>query len=84
MREYHCDCGCVPPHGTPEECAQNREATRIYMASINSSNIDGGIARGKRLAQDHDQHLRPHYGCDLCPLDGRFVRDSSAGEWYIP
>jgi hypothetical protein len=84
MANRDCNCGCIPPHGTPDECARNRESTGAYMMGVTSSGIDGAIARGKRLSLEHDGHLRPQYGCPKCPLDGRFVRDSSDGDWYVP
>lgn len=84
MTKHHCDCGCIPPHGIPDECARNREATGIYLKNVTSRGLVESIARGERLAREHHKHLRPQYGCLECPLDSRFVRDSADGEWYVP
>jgi hypothetical protein len=84
MTKHYCDCGCIPSHGTREECERNRQATGIYMKNLTSRGIDESIARGDRLALEHHGHLTPHHGCPRCPGDGRFVRDSADGEWYVP
>jgi hypothetical protein len=84
MPAHRCTCADRPVHSTPAACAANRAATAAYMSATTAANIAGGIARGERLAADHAAHLTPVYGCAACPLDGRFRRDSAAGEWYVP
>jgi hypothetical protein len=69
MDDHRCDCGCTPPHSDPAMCARNRAATRDYMNRMTAASIDGAVARGQRLAREHDEHghPRPVYGCFKCP-----------------
>lgn len=84
MTRHRCTCDPQPIHDDPAQCARNRAATVAYMDATTAANIAGAVARGDRLRAEHDAHLTPTYGCPSCPLDGRFRRDSAAGEWYVP
>jgi len=83
MMDQKCHCGPDHPHSDPQQCADNRVATRIYMGAITKSGIDGWIARGNSLREQHDTHLTPVHGCPDCPLDSRFRRADAFSEWAI-
>jgi hypothetical protein len=82
MTRHVCDCGCVPGHSDPRDCAANRQDTARYMASIAQAGFRAMDAREEKCRDVHHTHLHPVAGCPFCPLGSEWKREPG-GEWVF-